>query len=171
MIPNTARKTLLSGIPGTISHFGPLRALSAMIDPTADPALCRFGRVYTFTDDSKDMVTPGGEGVIAGVMIHPHAYAIDADQVAPGSVCEFVSMGELYVGMTGDPKRGDGLMYDPETGILAPTGLVDGISVPGSVVSRHAPSVERNTESQVLATVTLTGPLPAAAEAGDDETP
>ncbi|URG13040.1 hypothetical protein B2_47 [Stenotrophomonas phage B2] len=172
MIPYTARTTLLSGIPGTFSHEGPKRALSARIDGTATEANCRFGHAFTFVDADSDAVVPGGEGVFAGIMVHPHAYAIDRDIAMPGSISEFAQMGYVNVAIADDAViRGARVGYLPTTGalvIMGSTGADDAIEIIGATVSRHPASPEKDAENRVLAVITLNGeqPIPAPADPG-----
>lgn len=164
MIPNTARKVLLSGIPGTVSHDSPLRAVSALIKHNADADSCVFGHAFTYDAETTDVVVPGGSGVFAGILIHPHAYAIDQDLARPGQVCEFAEMAMLTVRMSGDPKRGDAVAYLPADGSLTTADTAGAVVIPGAMVSRHPVSVERDAQSRVLAQITLTGPQPVAVE-------
>lgn len=158
MIPNTARTYLLSGIPGSISHDGPTRAASAIID-SADEAENIFGRAFTYKAGTDD-VEVGGTGAFAGILINPKAYAIDVTFARNATVGEFLTMGEVYVELGNDGNIGDPVSFDPATGIVS-SGEA-GTVIPGAHIARHEPSVE----TPRLAVIALNGlvvlPTPAA---------
>lgn len=166
MIPNTARNKLISGLPGTISHDGPIRAQSAVLDST-DAANNVFGRAFTHADVAASTVQAGGTGAFAGIMIHPHAYAIDTETLPNGRVAEFVSMGEVFVAMAGEPVVGDPVFFDTDGSLSTDTGT----QIQGAQVVRHARSPETDSDDQVLVVISLTGPQPTppAADAGGGE--
>jgi len=150
MIPYTARDYLLSGIPGNISHDGPTRARSAVID-SADEANNVFGRVFTYQDQNVESVQAGGEGAFAGILINPKVYAIETETVRNGSVGEFLTMGEVFVELGAVGAIGDPVSFDPETGKIS-AGL-DGTAIPGAHIARHLPSAE----TPYLAVIALNG--------------
>lgn len=166
MIPNTARTYLLSGIPGNISHDGPTRVASAIID-SATEANNVFGRAFTYVDGQPsgrgtfEQVQAGGDGAFAGILINPKAYAIDVTYARNATVGEFLTMGEVYVQLGNDGNIGDPVSFDPATGIISAgeTGTV----IPGAHIARHEPSVE----TPRLAVIALNGlvvlPTPAGA--------
>jgi len=159
MIPNTARTYLLSGIPGNISHDGPTRAASAVID-SADETENIFGRAFTYKAGTDD-VEVGGTGAFAGILINPKAYAIDVTFARNATVGEFLTMGEVYIQLGNDGNIGGPVSFDPATGIISAgeTGTV----IPGAHIARHEPSVE----TPRLAVIALNGlvvlPTPAGA--------
>lgn len=159
MIPNTARNYLLSGIPGNISHDGPTRAASAVID-SEDETNNVFGRAFTYKAGTDD-VEAGGTGAFAGILINPKAYAIDVEYARNATVGEFLTMGEVYVQLANDGKIGDPVSFDPATGIIS-SGEA-GTVIPGAHIARHEPSAE----TPRLAVVALNGlvvlPTPAGA--------
>ncbi|KAA5921353.1 hypothetical protein F1536_23225 [Achromobacter xylosoxidans] len=149
MIPNTARTYLLSGIPGNISHDGPTRAASAIID-SADETENVFGRAFTYKTGT-DTVEVGGTGAFAGILINPKAYAIDVTYARNGTVGEFATMAEINVQLGNDGNIGDPVSFDPATGIVSAgeTGTV----IPGAHIARHEPSAE----TPRLAVIALNG--------------
>lgn len=138
MIPHTARTYLLSGIPGNISHDGPTRAASALID-SADETQNVFGRAFTYKAGTND-VEVGGTGAFAGILINPKAYAIDVNYARNGTVGEFLNMGEAYVELDNNGNIGDAVSFDPATGVLY-AGAIATV-IPGASIARHQPSVE-----------------------------
>ena len=149
MIPNTARTTLLSGIPGNISHDGPTRAASAIID-SATEANNVFGRAFTYKAGTDD-VQAGGTGAFAGILINPKAYAIDVEYARNATVSEFLSMGEVYVQLANDGNIGDPVSFAPATGIISAGEA--GTVIPGAHITRHEPSAE----TPRLAVIALNG--------------
>lgn len=149
MIPNTARTYLLSGIPGNISHDGPTRAASAVID-SADETENVFGRAFTYKAGT-DTVEVGGTGAFAGILINPKAYAIDVTYARNGTVGEFATMAEINVQLGNDGNIGDPVSFDPATGVISAgeTGTV----IPGAHIARHEPSAE----TPRLAVIALNG--------------
>lgn len=149
-IPNTARSRLLSGIPGNISHDGPTRVTTAILN-SATESNNVFGRAFTYNDNSVESVQAGGSNVFVGIMINPKAYAIDADYASNGITGEFLSMGEVYVQLATTGNIGDPVSFDPATGILSAgtTGTV----IQGASIARHKPSAE----SPNLAVISLNG--------------
>lgn len=150
MIPNTARTHLLSGIPGNISHDGPTRAGSAIID-SASVLNNVFGRALTYKDQSVETVQAGGAGVFAGILINPNLYAVDNPYAPNASAVEFLSMGEVYVELGSAGQIGDQVSFDPATGIISAG--TDGTVIPGAHIARHLPSAE----TPRLAVIALNG--------------
>lgn len=163
MIPNTARNYLLSGIPGNISHDGPTRAISAVLD-SPDETNNVFGRAFTYVagqpsgPGTYERVRAGGEGVFAGIMINPKAYAIEVDYARNGTVGEFATMTVAFVQLGNDGNIGDAVSYDPDTGIIS-AGTA-GTVIPGAHIARHEPSAEtpRLAVIELNGLVTLTTP-------------
>lgn len=149
MIPNTARTYLLSGIPGNISHDGPTRAASAVIDSATETNNV-FGRAFTYKAGTDD-VEVGGTGAFAGILINPKAYAIDVEYARNATVGEFLTMGEVYVQLGNDGNIGDPVSFNATTGVISAgeTGTV----IPGAHIARHEPSAE----TPRLAVIALNG--------------
>lgn len=149
MIPNTARTYLLSGIPGNISHDGPTRAASAVIDSATETNNV-FGRAFTYKSGTDD-VEAGGAGAFAGILINPKAYAIDVEYARNATVGEFLTMGEVYVQLGNDGNIGDPVSFNATTGVISAgeTGTV----IPGAHIARHEPSAE----TPRLAVIALNG--------------
>lgn len=151
MIPSRVSAGLISGIPGAISHDGPTRVTTAVLNSATGVNM--FGCAYTYADDTVETVQVGGTGVFAGIMIHPHAQIVEDDgSVANGRVGEFLTMGEVYVELSsagGD--IGDAVWFDTATGELEAGTPAEGDVVVG-VLSRHVPS----SQTPTLAVVKLT---------------
>ncbi len=60
-IPNTARTGLISGFPGNISHDGPTRAQSFVLNAGTESNSV-FGRAFTVKSAADETVQPGGAG-------------------------------------------------------------------------------------------------------------
>lgn len=174
-IPNTARTGLTSGFPGNISHDGPTRAQSHVLDSTSATNNV-FGRAFTLKDASKETVQAGDSGAFAGIMINPKAYAIDTSAAGNGSVAEFLTMGEVYVDLTAGekwdgsapaavvPAVGGKVYFMADGKITAAADSGDKASptttytqIVGAVIARHTPS----TATPQLAVISLTGPQAA----------
>lgn len=151
---------LVSGIPGTLSHEGPTRVLTALID-SVDETYNQFGRVFTYKADG--VVKAGGTGVIAGLLVHPHGRAVDVPYLKNGVVGEFAEMAEAFVAIkktdATDPAVGKKVYYNTTTGELQ-TGSTGGAEYPEAVITRHAPSSLK--DNVALAMVALNGPFPKA---------
>lgn len=154
MIPNTARISLISGVPGNISHDGPTRVTAALLD-SATESNNVFGRAFTYKDKSVETVQAGGGGTFAGIMIHPKAYAIDGDYAQNWTQAEFLTMGEVYVELGATGSIGDKVSFDPATGIIS-AGTA-GTEIVGASIARHLPS----SETPYLAVISLNGFTPA----------
>lgn len=143
---------LISGIPGEISHDGPTRALSAIIN-SASEANNVFGRAFTYADESVETVEAGGTGLFAGIMINPKAYNIGSGPLN-GSQGEFLFMGEVYVELsTTGATIGDPIYFVNATGALGHgTAAAGQTQIAGAVVSRHNVSPQTPT----LAVIRLT---------------
>jgi len=150
MIPNIARNTLVSGIPGNISHDGPTRAASIILDSETE-ANNVFGRAFTYNDQSVETAQAGGDGAFAGILIHPKAYAIETEYARNGSTAEFLTMGEVYVTLDTAGNIGDPVSFDEATGIISAG--EGGTVIPGAHIARHVPSAE----TPRLAVITLNG--------------
>lgn len=153
-IANTARKSLVSGFPGNISHDGPTRVMTALVD-SATESNNVFGRAFTYKDTAIESAQAGGtaDNVFAGILIHPKAYALNANYAYNGKSAEFLTMGEVYVqlevtGAIGDPVSfaADGKLSAGSTGTV----------IQGASVARHVPSAE----TPRLAVISLNGFVP-----------
>lgn len=159
-IPNTARTGLISGFPGNISHDGPIRAQSFVLDATTE-ANSVFGRAFTVKSATAETVQPGGTGKFAGIMINPKAYAIDTEYAGNGTVAEFLQMGEVYVAIevanSVAPAVGGKVYFDPATGKLkTDADTAANTEIKGAVIARHAPATLA--DGSQLAVISLTGP-------------
>lgn len=145
-IPTSIATGLISGIVGALSHWGPSRVRTAVIDSTAE-ANNVFGRAFTFADQADETVQAGGEGVFAGILVHPEAHKIAAAGVPNGYFGEFLDMGEIYVEVAeaAAAEIGDPVYFVPATGALT---TVAGVApdantqVPNARIERHLPSAE-----------------------------
>lgn len=155
-IPNTARTRLISGIPGNISHDGPTRVMTAILN-SATESNNVFGRAFTYKDDSVEDVQAGGSNAFAGIMINPKAYTIDTENAKNGTTAELLTMGEVYVQLAATGDIGDSVSFDPATGILSAG--TTGIVIQGASIARHKPSAE----TPNLAVISLNGFMPASA--------
>lgn len=162
-----------SGIPGTLSHAGPVRALSAILD-SQDADNNAFGRAFTHKDTGTSTVQAGGDGAFAGIMVNPHAHAIDSPLVSNGQSSEFLHMGEVFVKIvpavdTGKnpvaPAVGNKVYFVEDTGEItcdptdqaaAPTSHIE---IVGAAVVRHAPA--DMADGSQLAVISLTGFQPS----------
>lgn len=135
-----------SGIAGTMSHSGPIRAMAALLNSGSE-ANNVFGRAFTRKTDGT--VEAGGAGVFAGVMVNPHANAIDQTTARNGTTGEFVHMGEVFATVAGTPAVGGKVYFIPATGALT-TVSTDNTEIKGAVIVRHDPD-------QNLCVVSLTG--------------
>ena len=145
----TAMRT---AIIGTLAFDGPQRAVALVLDTTTE-ANNVFGRAFTYK--TEDTAAAGGDGVFAGIMTNPHAYAIDQTTAKNGTAGEFLHMGEVFVLLTDSttPAIGDKVYFVPATGALTTTALTN-TEIKGAVVSRHTPVAETGGH---LAVVSLTG--------------
>ena len=152
-IPYTAINQLVSGIPGEQAFDGPTRALTALLNTTAE-ANNIFGRAFTYRDEAVESVQAGGTGLFAGIMINPKAYLLDTGYALNGTQAEFGFMGEWYVSLTTTGATiGDLIYFVNATGELGHgTAGAGQTQIPNAVVSRHNVSPETPT----LAVIRLT---------------
>lgn len=133
-----------SGIPGTRSHEGPLRAIAGILN-SATEANNVFGRVFTYRDLPSETIQAGGTGPIAGVMISPLTYNIgrtgDAS-LANGNTAEFLAEGEVCVQIDATADIGAPVYFVQATGVISVTGGAGKTQIPGGYISRHMPSAE-----------------------------
>lgn len=139
-IPTSISEGMISGIVGTLSHWGPMRVLTAVIDST-DEANNVFGRAFTYADESVETVQAGGEGFFAGILVHPEAWKLGETQ-ENGSIGEFLDMGEIYVEVDGADASsiGDPVYYAADGSLTA--AAEGGTEVPNARIARHLPSAE-----------------------------
>ena len=138
--PSSTTGKLLSGVIGEVSHAGPKRARTAIVN-SAEEENNVFGYAFTFDDMSAESVKAGGEGVFAGILINPKAYALtEWNGVFNGSIGEFLDMGEIYVEVEGasEGKIGDAVNYNADGSLT----LGEGTAIPNCVLERHLPSKE-----------------------------
>lgn len=141
--PNVTGR-LRSGIPGTRSHEGPLRAIAGVLD-SATQANNIFGRVFTYRDLTSETMQAGGTGPIAGIMISPLTYNIGRTlgaALANGSTTEFLAEGECCVQVDARANIGEPIYFVQATGIISTTGGAGKTQIPGGYISRHMPSLE-----------------------------
>lgn len=152
-IQTAVSNTIISGIPGEISHDGPTRVLTATLN-TATEANNVFGYAFTYDDEAIESVEAGGTGLFAGIMINPKANAINSAYARNASVGEFLFMGEVYVALTTTGATiGDLVYFVNATGALGHgTAGAGQTQIAGAVVSRHNVSAETPT----LAVIRLT---------------
>lgn len=142
-IPTTIQDGLVSGVVGTLSHWGPMRARTAVLE-SDDAENNVFGRAFTFNDQDVESVQAGGDGVFAGIMVHPEAHRVDEFQ-PNGYVGEFLDMGEIYVEVAGaaSSEIGDPVYFIEATGELttaAGEAPDANTVVPNARIERHLPS-------------------------------
>lgn len=140
-IPNTISEGMISGVVGTLSHWGPMRVLTAVID-SADESNNVFGRAFTYNDETVETVQAGGAGFFAGILVHPEAWKL-GDNQENGSIGEFLDMGEIFVEVDDADASsiGDPIYFVPATGALTTVAL-DNTEVPNARIARHLPSAE-----------------------------
>lgn len=143
-IPTSISNGLVSGVVGTLSHWGPMRVRTAVINTTV-PENNVFGRAFTFADESVESVQAGGAGTFAGIMVHPEAHKI-ADEMPNGYVGEFLDMGEIFVEVAdaASAEIGDPVYFIEATGALTTAAGADpaNTQVPNARIERHLPSAE-----------------------------
>lgn len=125
--PSTVKTDLISGVIGEISHDGPFRARSGLLD-SPDPANNVIGRAFTYADAAAETMQAGGDGVFAGILIMPKThvlYGVPGDTLADslmlpnGTQTEFVEMGSVTVALaTPSAPIGASVVYDLTTGAL-----------------------------------------------------
>lgn len=162
-IPKSVANGMISGVVGEVSHFGPLRATSAVLD-SADEKKNLFGLAYTYKDASVESVQPGGNGAFAGIMINPKAYRIETEYARNGTQGEFLTMGELNVQLEESGTVNAPVIFSETDGKLSVKEKpATGDRVIG-FVSRHLPSAE----TPNLCVLRLTEiPYPTPAPTGD----
>lgn len=140
-IPTTVSDGLISGVVGTLSNWGPMRAVTAVLD-SDDETNNVFGRAFTYKDESVESVQAGGDGAFAGILVHPEAYKL-GPYMDNGSVGEFADMAEIFVEVAGAENAGfkAPIYYDENTGELTAV-EADGTLVPNAEIRRHLPSAE-----------------------------
>lgn len=155
-IPNTARSTMISGLPGCISHDGPTRAAPFVLDSGTE-ANNVFGRAFTLADQATETAQAGGAGTFVGIMINPKTHAIATDYAGNGTVGEFCTMGELCVQVEAAANIGDAVFFEITTGKLTAAAATPGVThtlIKGATVVRHAVSAE----TPRIAHIALLGP-------------
>ncbi|MDR0805953.1 MAG: hypothetical protein LBN41_04285 [Enterobacteriaceae bacterium] len=157
-IPKTVANGLISGVVGEISHYGPTRVVTAVLN-SSDETGNLFGRAYTYVDDANETVAAGGTGSFAGILINPKAYAIEVPYARNGTVGEFITMGEVYVQLTaGVAAINSPVVYTSKGDLTAKAAPEAGDNVIG-FVTRHIESVE----TPLLCAIRLTEiPYPVA---------
>lgn len=141
--PNVTGR-MKSGIPGTRSHEGPLRAIAGILN-SATEANNVFGRVFTYRDLPTETIQAGGTGPMAGIMISPLTYNIGRQGdtfLGNGNTAEFLSEGEVCVQIDAAANIGSPIYYVTATGVISTTGGAGKIQIPGGYVSRHMPSAQ-----------------------------
>lgn len=142
----TVGMTQAYGEPGMLAFTGPARIMPGPVK--GDPANIVVGRFFTQDVDDGQFL-PGGEGALGGVLVHSKALALNGTtaggtlaptlNVTPGTICEFMSIGEVFVIMTTDFKIGDPVFFvvaDGELGAGAPTG--GQTAIPGARVEKYS---------------------------------
>lgn len=148
MFPNVTGR-MISGIPGTRSHEGPLRAIAGVLN-SATEANNVFGRVFTYNADNEaelrgETMQAGGTGPIAGIMISPLTHNINraaGDALANGSTVEFLAEGEVCVQVDARANIGTPVYFVNATGAISVTGGAGKTQIPGGYIARHQPSEE-----------------------------
>lgn len=161
--PNVTGK-MKSGIPGTRSHEGPLRAIAGVLN-SATEANNVFGRMFTYRDLPSETMQAGGTGPIAGIMISPLTYNIGRQGdafLANGNTAEFLSEGEVCVQIDAAANIGAPIYFVQATGLISVTGGAGKTQIPGGYVSRHMPSVEAGGRIAHVYIDVTAPPVPAA---------
>lgn len=141
--PTVAGK-MKSGIPGTRSHEGPLRAIAGILNSATETNNV-FGRVFTYRDLPSETMQAGGTGPVAGIMISPLTYNIGRQgdtYLENGNTAEFLAEGEVCVQIDAAANIGTPVYFVQATGLLSVTGGAGKMQIPGAYISRHMPSVE-----------------------------
>lgn len=115
------------GVVGEVVFEGPLRATPGVVKG-ASAANIVVGRAFTI-DASDGEYAYGGTGVFGGVLSNPKALqSIGTSAGGPlaptlvvpaGTVCEFVTMGEIVVAAANAVAIGDKAMFAQATGIIS----------------------------------------------------
>lgn len=145
----TAMRT---AVVGTLAYDGPQRAVALILDSASEDNNV-FGRAFTYK--TEDTAQAGGTGVFAGIMVNPHAYAIDQTTAKNGTAGEFLHMGEVFVLLPKSPVPaiGSKVYFVRTTGELT-ISASGSTEIKGAVVSRHTPVAETG---GYLAVISLTG--------------
>lgn len=147
------------GVPGEIVFEGPTRAAPGIVKGTA--ANIVVGRFFTI-DSADGQYSPGGTGALGGILANPKALqSIGTSANGPlaptlvvpaGTVCDFLTMGEVVVQMTNACAVGDGVYFVNADGTLAAgTAGAGQTQIPNARVERFA------NLAAGLAVVSLTG--------------
>lgn len=147
------------GVVGEIVFEGPLRAAPGVVKGTA--ANIVVGRFFTI-DAADGQYSPGGTGALGGILSNPKALqSIGTSAGGPlaptlvvpaGTVCEFVTMGEIVVAMTNACAVGDPVYFVNADGtIAAGTAGAGQTQIPNARVERFA------NLAAGLAVISLTG--------------
>jgi hypothetical protein len=114
------------GVAGEIIFDGPRRAVPGVVKGTA--ANIVVGRAFTI-DSSDGQYSPGGTGVYGGILSDPKALQslgtsaggpLAPTLVVPaGTVCEFLTMGEVVIDAANAVAIGDKAMFAQATGIVS----------------------------------------------------
>lgn len=155
-------RDVAGGIVGEISHDGPTRAESRIVNSAAEENN-RFGRAFTFNADGT--VSAGGDGVFCGLMINPKAQAarggIASDEfglfVQNQSSAEFLSMGIVFVNTSTPARIGDDVFYSVATGeILTKSAGSEAIEGQPKIANAKVSRYEQLGANGGLISVTLT---------------
>lgn len=137
------------GVVGEIVFDGPTRAQPGIVKAgTATAADIVVGRAFTI-DAADGQFQPGGTGVFGGILANPKGLAAygttGGGPLAPtltvpaGEACEFVTMGEILVALTGAAAIGAGVYFVNATGVLAAgTATTGQTQIPTAKVKRYA---------------------------------
>lgn len=138
----TAVTKMKSGVVGEVSHAGPTRATTVILD-SKDEKNNVFGRAFTYKDESVESAQAGGDGAFCGIFINPKAYQLtDYNGALNGSIAEMLDMGEVFVEVTDakSAKMRDKVYF---TAVGELTTVEEGNTpVPNCEISRHTPSGE-----------------------------
>lgn len=150
------------GLVGEIQFEGPTRAQPGVTKVgTATAADIVVGRAFTI-DAADGQFQPGGTGVFGGILANPKGLASVGTQaggplaptltVPAGTVCEFLTMGEILVALPAAAPIGSLIYFTNATGVLG-VGTAGGgqTQIPNAVVKRYANAAAG------LAVISLTG--------------
>lgn len=166
------------GIPGEVSHDGPIRATPYNINSTGTPNV--IGYAYTIStaanpDPSANsangpIAQVGGTGVFAGILALPKNYAANGTTaggpLAPvftlpdNSIGELLYMGQIFVSLPGPANPGDLVTYDPLTGALnsiPPLAQFTGSIAPGGAATEDVLTVSAVAVGQLGVGQLITG--------------
>lgn len=162
-IPNSAKQQN-SYFAGMLSHESPSRVSTAVLDYDLDTDVQNYAtpsRACTYVGET-DTVTPGGDGVFAGLILGNERVPSDGGETwyEKGDKVELVEMGRVAVNIDlaiDDVKRGAAVHFQKDNGKLG-AGEGDGtdtITIKNAVITDYG---DKN-KSPCLALVTLTGPV------------